>query len=120
MEHGETVAETKNIDEIAGRLSKDIFKHFLWATHPKTEENFECANEKHLGEGGKPKATHPGDVVFHYRDPYLGKTVYLHTDLKSYAEDTITSTRLQLRFLLRPLVLSLFKVKEFKSSLDLD
>lgn len=89
------MAETINIGEIAARLSKDIVKHFLWDTHPKTDDNFECSNDKHLGEGGKRKATHPGDVVFMYRDPYLGKTIYLHTDLKSYASDSITSTRLR-------------------------
>jgi hypothetical protein len=92
------VAETINIGEIAPRLSKDILKHFLWGIHPKMDDNFECSNEKHLGEGGKPKATHPGDVVFLYQDPYLGKTVYLHTDLKSYAADSINSTRLRSAF----------------------
>ena len=89
------MAETSNIAEIAARLSKDIFKHFLWATHPKTDDNFECTNDKHVGDGGKPKNTHPGDVVFHYRDPYLRKTVYLHTDLKSYAENSINATGLR-------------------------
>lgn len=92
------MGETKNIDEIAGRLSNDIFKHFLWTTHPKTDDNFECVNREHLGAGKKPKATHPGDVVFDYYDPYLGKKVYLHTDLKSYAKDTITSKRLREAF----------------------
>lgn len=89
------MAETINIGEIAGKLSKDIFKHFFWNTHPKTDDNFDCTNEKHVGDGGKPKSTHPGDVVFFYQDPYLGKAVYLHTDLKSYAADSITSTRLR-------------------------
>lgn len=76
------MGETINIGEIAAKLSRDIFRHFLWETHPKTDDNFECTNDKHLGDGGKPKATHPGDVVFMYGDPYLGKVVYLHTDLK--------------------------------------
>jgi len=89
------VAETINIGEIAARLSKDVFKHFLWDAHPKTDDNFLCSNEKHLGEGGQPKATHPGDVVFFYQDPYLGKPIYLHTDLKSYAADSITATKLR-------------------------
>lgn len=89
------MAETINIGEIAAKLSKDIFKHFLWETHPKSDDNFECSNEKHVGEGGKAKATHPGDVVFIYQDPYLGKKIYLHTDLKSYASDSITSTKLR-------------------------
>ena len=83
------MAETINIGEIAARLSKDIFRHFLWGTHPKHDDNFKCCNKKHLGDGRKPKATHPGDVVFSYEDPYLGKCIYLHTDLKSYAANTI-------------------------------
>jgi hypothetical protein len=89
------VGETINIGEIAAKLSRDIFRHFLWETHPKTDDNFECTNDKHLGDGGKPKTTHPGDVVFMYGDPYLGKVVYLHTDLKSYAADSINATRLR-------------------------
>lgn len=92
---GGYVSETKNIAEIAEKISKDIFKHFLWETHPKRDDNFSCTNEQHLGETGKPKATHPGDVVFFYEDPYLGKRIYLHTDLKSYAADSITATRLR-------------------------
>lgn len=89
------MAETINIGEIAAKISKDIFKHFLWDTHSKRDDNFKCANPKHTGEGGKPKLTHPGDVVFFYEDPYLGKPIYLHTDLKSYAADSITATRLR-------------------------
>lgn len=48
-----------------------------------------------MGDGKKPKDTHPGDVVFFYEDPYLGKRIYLHTDFKSYAKDSINSTRLR-------------------------
>lgn len=92
------MAETTNIAEIAAKISKDIFKHFLWETHQKRDDNFKCANEKHLGVGGKPKDTHPGDVVFFYEDPYLGKHIYLHTDLKSYAAGSITSTSLRSAF----------------------
>jgi hypothetical protein len=89
------VAETINIAEIAARLSKDIFRHFLWDVHPKTDDNFPCTNPNHLGERGAAKTTHPGDAVFSYRDPYLGKNIYLHTDLKSYKKDSITSTKLR-------------------------
>ena len=89
------MAETQNISEIAAVLSKDIFKHFLWNTHPKMDDNFTCTNSKHVGKGGAPKETHPGDVVFSYVDPYLGKTIYLHTDLKSYKASSITSTKLR-------------------------
>lgn len=91
------MAETINIGEIATKLSKDIFKHFLWAKHSKHDDNFKCGNPEHQSDGKdpKPKESHPGDVVFHYNDPYLGKTVYLHTDLKSYSKKSITTTKLR-------------------------
>ena len=69
------MGETVNIGEIAPKISKDIFKHFLWDKHQKHDDNFECTNENHVGKGGKPKKTHPGDVVFFYDDPYLGRRV---------------------------------------------
>jgi len=91
------MAETINIGEIATKLSKDIFKFFLWTKHQKHDDNFKCTNPEHKsdGKGAKPKESHPGDVVFHYADPYVGKTVYLHTDLKSYAHKSVTSTKLR-------------------------
>ena len=89
------MAETTNIAEIANIISKDIFRHFLWECHPKKDDNFPCTNAKHLGKGKKPKLTHPADAVFHYEDPYLGSTIYLHTDLKSYAKNSITPTKLR-------------------------
>jgi len=92
------MAETTNIAEIAAKISKDIFKHFLWETHQKRDDNFLCTNKEHVGKGGNPKSTHPGDVVFYYDDPYLGKRIYLHTDLKSYAANSITSTSLRNAF----------------------
>lgn len=92
------MAETKNIGDIAEKISKDIFKHFMWEIHPKRDDNFKCSNNEHKGKGGKSKATHPGDVVFYYTDPYLGKTIYLHTDLKSYAADSISTNQLRTAF----------------------
>lgn len=99
------MAETINIGEIAQKLSKDIFKHFLWTGHSKHDDNFKCTNPEHKSAGkvgedkeGKPKETHPGDVVFYYDDPYAGKTIYLHTDLKSYSKKSITSTKLRSAF----------------------
>ena len=77
------MAETVNIGEIAPKISKEIFKHFLWGKHQKHDDNFKCTNTNHKNDKKKPKASHPGDVVFYYDDPYLGKTIYLHTDLKS-------------------------------------
>lgn len=92
------MAETINTSEIAPLISKDIFSRFLWKTHPKRDDNFTCTNDEHKGDGGKKKATHPGDAVFFYEDPYLGKTVYLHTDFKSYGAESITTTRLRAAF----------------------
>lgn len=89
------MAETINIGDIAEKISKDIFKHFFWKTHQKRDDNFSCMNAEHKGKGDKPKGTHPGDVVFFYEDPYLGKHIYLHTDLKSYATDSITASSLR-------------------------
>ncbi|WP_084784141.1 hypothetical protein [Marinobacterium aestuarii] len=83
------MAETVNVGEIANRLSLDIFRHFKWNTHPRRDENFSCINENHKSSGDKPKISHPGDVVFSYDDPYLGSTIYLHTDLKSYGKSSI-------------------------------
>lgn len=89
------MAETVNVGEIANRLSKDIFRHFMWNTHPVKDENFTCHNTSHKGDKGASKSTHPGDVVFSYEDPYLGTTIYLHTDLKSYGKKSITTTKLR-------------------------
>lgn len=90
------MSETANISEIAPKLSHDIFRHFLWEKNHKHDDNFPCCSSSHLKEKSqKKKTTHPGDVVFHYIDPYLGKRIYLHTDLKSYKADSITSAALR-------------------------
>ena len=91
------MAETINIAEIAAKLSQDIFKHFHWEKNHKHDDNFPCRNDAHLtgGKSKKKKESHPGDVVFHYMDPYLGRRVYLHTDLKSYNANSIASNSLR-------------------------
>ncbi len=86
------MGETVNISSVAAKISGDIFRRFLWEIHQYEDENFDCVIEEHS------KKTHPADVVFHYEDPYLGKRVYLHTDLKSYAADTITPSKLRSAF----------------------
>jgi hypothetical protein len=86
------VAETVNIAEVATKLSDDIFTHFLWSAHPLRDANFACVSEKH---SRKDAHTHPGDVVFSYDDPYLGKRMYLHTDLKSYSKESLTTAKLK-------------------------
>ena len=91
------MAETVNIGEIANKLSEELFDNFFWKSHPKRDENFKCTDPEHLADGAKPtqKSTHPGDVVFHYNDPYLGHRVYLHTDLKSYSKETIGPVKIR-------------------------
>lgn len=91
------MAETVNIGEIANRLSDDIFKFFLWKSHPRRDENFKCVSPEHLTSGSKPrqKDTHPADVIFFYEDPYLGRRIYLHTDLKSYGKDSVGTVKLR-------------------------
>lgn len=102
------MAETINISMLAGNISQDIFKIFKWHTHPHKDENFLCLrDEDHFPpktstsknsksyngskESNKSARTHPTDVVFDYFDPYLGKKIYLLSDLKSYSKDTLKS-----------------------------
>jgi hypothetical protein len=91
------MSETVNIGEIANLLSRDIFDLFHWKAHPRRDQDFACHNPRHTSKGAnpKPKQTHPGDVVFFYEDPYLGRRVYLHTDLKSYSKDTIGPVKIR-------------------------
>lgn len=90
------MAEAGNISEIATKLSNDIFRHFFWQKNHKHDDNFTCCSSSHLKDKSqKKKDTHPGDVVFHYVDPYLGRRIYLHTDLKSYKVDSISSSALR-------------------------
>ncbi|GLQ96146.1 hypothetical protein [Dyella mobilis] len=85
--------ETINISTLASKVSSDIFKTFKWNIHPHKDENFACLKKsnhypKDDSESGR---THPTDAVFHYHDPYLGKNIYLLSDLKSYSESSLRS-----------------------------
>lgn len=88
------MAETIGISEIAEKISDEIFSHFLWEIHPRRNDNFQCKNANHTSASGTQKTTHPGDVIFHYEDPYLGKRIFLHTDLKSYSEASVNKSQL--------------------------
>lgn len=83
------MSETGPTSEIAKRIASDIFSAFHWQLYGQNDSDFDCVSEHHKNEAGKQKKTHPGDVVFHYMDPYLSKRVCLHTDLKSYKKTTI-------------------------------
>lgn len=91
------MTETVNIGEIANLLSRDIFSFFHWQAHPRRDQDFACGSSRHTSKGKnpKPKKSHPGDVIFYYEDPYLGRRVYLHTDLKSYAKNTIGPVKIR-------------------------
>lgn len=87
------MAETKNIDEIAGIISSRIFYELKWGVNQKTDLNWNCCMRSHLSEkqlkADSPSKTHPTDVVFSYTDPYTNDIQYIQTDLKSYAKNTI-------------------------------
>lgn len=102
------MAETINISRLAGEISNDIFKIFKWHVHPHKDENFFCvrteehfpkkdnssknsANATKATNAAPAEHTHPTDVVFDYFDPYLGKRIYLLSDLKSYSKGTLKS-----------------------------
>jgi hypothetical protein len=89
------VAETANIAEVAKKIANDIFRVFFWELRQREDTNFDCALEAHKTPKGDPKKTHPCDVLFHYFDPYLNKTIYLHTDLKSYSKTSLKQGKIR-------------------------
>lgn len=89
------MGETINISTVANKISHEIFSVFHWTLHPRQEANFECVLPHHVSASGKQKDAHPEDVIFHYFDPYLGKRIYLHTDLKSYSKSSIQTKKVR-------------------------
>jgi hypothetical protein len=84
------MAENGPIEEVAKVVSSKLFERFKWNQYGPYDQDFPCRKEsEHKPEGKKQKHTHPVDVVFSYKDPYLNKTIYLNTDLKSYAKSSI-------------------------------
>lgn len=86
------VAETKNIDAVAGLISAKIFRELKWESGKYTDFNWPCCTDTHLKHNQKEK-THPTDVVFFYKDPYTDIYQYIQTDLKSYSKATITDSQ---------------------------
>lgn len=89
------MAETQNIGEMAKIISEDMFSYFGWKKCAPEDINWKCENIEH------EKKTHPADVVFYYDDPYTNTRIYIHTDLKSFAESTLE--RLELESVLKSL-----------------
>ena len=79
------MAETANIAAAAEQLSQELFGEFGWERSRPINENWACATAEHQ------KKTHPTDVVFTYEDPYENRSIFVQTDLKSYAKGSITS-----------------------------
>jgi hypothetical protein len=75
--------ESENISKMAEILTKEMFNEFFWEQSGPININWECVNENHK------KKTHPSDVVFSYREPYLNSRTYLNCDLKSYSRKSI-------------------------------
>ncbi|EBG5777550.1 hypothetical protein F8W89_17790, partial [Salmonella enterica] len=90
------MAENGPIEDLAKRISEDLLSRFKWQQHGPCDRDFLCDDEaKHKPEGKKQKHTHPVDVVFSYKDPYLNKVIYLNTDLKSYKAGSINASKIE-------------------------
>ncbi|OBS98817.1 hypothetical protein A9259_08050 [Vibrio cyclitrophicus] len=84
------MAENGPREDIAKIVSEKLLSFFKWDQFGPYDQDFDCRREdKHKKEGKNQQHTHPVDVVWGYKDPYLNKTIYLNTDLKSYGEGSI-------------------------------
>lgn len=87
------MAETVSVAEMAVLASERLFSVFGWSVHALTDQNCGCLDKaRHRKQKGK--GTHPTDCVFNYIHPYTGLEIFVNTDLKSYAGDTIASADL--------------------------
>lgn len=90
------MAENGPREDLAKLVSSKILEKFKWEQHGPSDHDFPCENEdEHKPLEKKQAHTHPVDVVFHYKDPYLNKTIYLNTDLKSYAKGNLNSRMIE-------------------------
>ncbi len=85
------MSETIRIAELANLITQEIGDFLKWKIHPENDLNFSCLMKPHHFDGASEtdNKTHPTDLVIYYDDPYENKKVYLNTDLKSYASDSI-------------------------------
>ncbi|HCT2374296.1 hypothetical protein [Morganella morganii] len=79
-------------EDLAKLVSGKLLERFKWKQFGPSDHDFPCTEqESHKPVDKKQEHTHPVDVVFHYKDPYLNKTIYLNTDLKSYSKGSLNS-----------------------------
>lgn len=81
--------ETANIAQVADTVSQKIFSVFGWQRRSAQDQNWACVTPAHK------KRTHPSDVIFAYDDPFEHARTYINTDLKSYAKESITLTKVR-------------------------
>lgn len=90
------MAENGPIEEIAKIVSEKILNKFGWEQVGPYDQDFPCRKEeRHKPEGKDQQHTHPVDVVWMYKDPYLNKNIYFSTDLKSYSKDSINVPKIE-------------------------
>lgn len=90
------MAENGPIEDLAKIVSSDLFNRFKWQQHGPIDQDFSCDDEKNHKPAKKTQShTHPVDVVFSYKDPYLNRIIYLNTDLKSYSKGSLSVTKIE-------------------------
>lgn len=86
------MAENGPREDLAKLVSHKLLERFKWKQHGPTDHDFPCTEQElHKPAEKTQDHTHPVDIVFHYKDPYLNKIVYLNTDLKSYSKGSLNS-----------------------------
>jgi len=85
------VSETIRIAELASLITQELGDFLKWKIHPENDLDFLCLmKDKHFDNASETDSkTHPTDLVISYDDPYENKKIYLNTDLKSYASESI-------------------------------
>jgi len=83
------MGETVNIKTLADIVASELFAVFRWEKCGATDYRWTCVEQKkHAKQRSKQ---HPSDVVFRYKDPYRGETIYINGDLKSYSAATVAT-----------------------------
>ncbi|CAB9495177.1 hypothetical protein [Alteromonas macleodii] len=90
------MAENGPIERVANIVSSKLFSKFKWKQVGPLNQDFPCRKEdEHKPKTKTQSHTHPVDIVFAYKDPYLNRVVYLNTDLKSYSKTSINSSKVE-------------------------
>jgi hypothetical protein len=84
------MGETINIAEMAEKVSDEIFSVFGRTKIGPTNEDWTCKQPDAHG-----RHSHPTDVVFYYDEPYEDSRTYIQCDLKSYAVESISRSKIE-------------------------